>query len=831
MTPAGAPTVSSPNVCVWMFCRTFAAAVLLNKLWNGSRNFYRGGGSKQPHHFPSTVPRRRYVLTMFFSQHILTKKGPLAKIWLAAHMHNKLTKAMVFSTNIAAAVARIITPEAPMALRLTSNLLLGVVRIFSRKAKYLLADSSDALARLKLAYSSSSNDLLDGDENANAITLHGGALDDLIGMPLTELDFFQTGGTAGTGSQSATPRYLADARDITIDEFGPGSGLGVMDAFGMDPDLDLLPVSQSRSASIQRASLISDHPTFSQAGQYPGDDLEAEPLIFTPSQQRTPSKSLQKSQSPSQNESVEVMRNAPVGTPQSNKSIEVMRDAEPTTNGTPRLSLDIDFEGNEELNVDVNKPHILPTTPPASRDTPPEDEESPVVRRGPQESLATSNRDHYPGLQSLDSRNSRESDQHSDVRDRTSSPVELMLPEELVLASEPSTPRIDGDDPNDKEASPANAGIPQRRAQAVASQHSARKRKAALTQHMDMETELSANFFRQCLHDTSDIVRVHKRVRLRASAYLDVDASEDDMTARDIFSRPVFSGYAPELQDMFAQCFDAGNMLQSTNERHDSGKETRLGSDAEGDETSSKRIRSSSSPKLSDDREHHEAQSAADVFIDKDEDNGRLSLASSGLGSGGPLFEFDEGGAPDENPEELATTSPRGNGLEIHHSPQQMPADDAAQLTTHLEPSENLEDLVETAEPTLHSELTPAHGVEDRSNATTDLVDVANASLDVGLEDGDSPASIAGDARMTARAHKMRDFLAERVGEDGTVAFTHELKADAGVNRRIAARSFYELLNLCSRRLVTLDQDGAYGNIRVTPVEPAFQISIARNGK
>lgn len=37
---------------------------------------------------------------MFYSQYILTKRGPLAKIWLAAHMQNKLTKAMVFSIDL-----------------------------------------------------------------------------------------------------------------------------------------------------------------------------------------------------------------------------------------------------------------------------------------------------------------------------------------------------------------------------------------------------------------------------------------------------------------------------------------------------------------------------------------------------------------------------------------------------------------------------------------------------------------------------------------------------------------------------------------------------------
>lgn len=37
---------------------------------------------------------------MFYSQLILAKKGPLGKIWLAAHWDKKLTKQQIFSTDI-----------------------------------------------------------------------------------------------------------------------------------------------------------------------------------------------------------------------------------------------------------------------------------------------------------------------------------------------------------------------------------------------------------------------------------------------------------------------------------------------------------------------------------------------------------------------------------------------------------------------------------------------------------------------------------------------------------------------------------------------------------
>jgi len=43
---------------------------------------------------------------MFYSQIILAKKGPLGKIWLAAHWDKKLTKMQVFQTDITKSVGR-----------------------------------------------------------------------------------------------------------------------------------------------------------------------------------------------------------------------------------------------------------------------------------------------------------------------------------------------------------------------------------------------------------------------------------------------------------------------------------------------------------------------------------------------------------------------------------------------------------------------------------------------------------------------------------------------------------------------------------------------------
>ncbi|KAL2296983.1 hypothetical protein Nmel_015035 [Mimus melanotis] len=89
---------------------------------------------------------------MFYVNLLINKRGPLAKIWLAAHWEKKLTKAHIFECNLEATVKNILSPKFAIALRTSGHLLLGVVRIYHRKAKYLLADCSEALTKMKTAF-------------------------------------------------------------------------------------------------------------------------------------------------------------------------------------------------------------------------------------------------------------------------------------------------------------------------------------------------------------------------------------------------------------------------------------------------------------------------------------------------------------------------------------------------------------------------------------------------------------------------------------------------------------------------------------------------------
>jgi cohesin complex subunit SCC1 len=89
---------------------------------------------------------------MFYSQVILARKGPLGKIWLAAHFDKKLTKNQIFSTDISDSVESVLKSTNPLALRVSGHLMLGIVRIYNRKVKYLISDCTEAMWKIKLAF-------------------------------------------------------------------------------------------------------------------------------------------------------------------------------------------------------------------------------------------------------------------------------------------------------------------------------------------------------------------------------------------------------------------------------------------------------------------------------------------------------------------------------------------------------------------------------------------------------------------------------------------------------------------------------------------------------
>ncbi|KAI0072661.1 hypothetical protein K474DRAFT_1628650 [Panus rudis PR-1116 ss-1] len=184
----------------------------------------------------------------FYSEAILSRRGPLAKVWLAAHMERKLSKTQTLQTNIEQSVDAIMGQEVEvMALRLSGQLLLGVVRIYSRKAKYLLDDCNEALLKIKMAFRPGIVDMTEDQlaVNRNAITLPGNNLDLNALIPDINWDVDFENRVVQPGGQ-----HIARTADITLatvgdfqmdfDEPNYGFDLGPSDGIGsQDFDIDL----------------------------------------------------------------------------------------------------------------------------------------------------------------------------------------------------------------------------------------------------------------------------------------------------------------------------------------------------------------------------------------------------------------------------------------------------------------------------------------------------------------------------------------------------------------------------------------------------------------
>lgn len=92
---------------------------------------------------------------------LLSRQGPLAHVWLASNYDKKLSKQQLLNTNIIASSNIISTRQIQssaqssaetITLRLSGQLLLGIVRIYARKTKYLLEDIHECLYKLKNSF-------------------------------------------------------------------------------------------------------------------------------------------------------------------------------------------------------------------------------------------------------------------------------------------------------------------------------------------------------------------------------------------------------------------------------------------------------------------------------------------------------------------------------------------------------------------------------------------------------------------------------------------------------------------------------------------------------
>ncbi|KAH7102054.1 Rec8 like protein-domain-containing protein [Auriculariales sp. MPI-PUGE-AT-0066] len=172
----------------------------------------------------------------------MSRRGPLAKVWLAAHYERKLSKTQTLQTDINQSVGAIIGDEIEiMALRVTGQLLLGVVRIYSRKAKYLLDDCNEALVKIKLAFRPGAVDMTEEQMivSKGAITLQDGGinLDLLLPDATWDLDFADRPQAHGQNLARAADITLQTGDDLNFDfndqnygfDLGMGDGIDSQD--------------------------------------------------------------------------------------------------------------------------------------------------------------------------------------------------------------------------------------------------------------------------------------------------------------------------------------------------------------------------------------------------------------------------------------------------------------------------------------------------------------------------------------------------------------------------------------------------------------------------
>ncbi|XP_065878827.1 sister chromatid cohesion 1 protein 2 isoform X2 [Euphorbia lathyris] len=87
---------------------------------------------------------------MFYSHCLVSRNGPLGAIWMAAYFLNKLNKSQVTQIDISSSVDKILQDEVDVVTyRVLAYLLLGVVRVFSKKVEYLFNDCNKALLKIR----------------------------------------------------------------------------------------------------------------------------------------------------------------------------------------------------------------------------------------------------------------------------------------------------------------------------------------------------------------------------------------------------------------------------------------------------------------------------------------------------------------------------------------------------------------------------------------------------------------------------------------------------------------------------------------------------------
>lgn len=224
---------------------------------------------------------------------LTTRDGPLAQIWLASNMSHALSKTVSQQTDIVKSVKEITKVAGcssegehvePITLRVSGELLHGVVRVYSKKASLLLNDIKDTLTKITSLFRTNQTSLTLHAErtvitNLNQLMLQDTVTErDVLAVP--ELDFLGDHDlqSAFMGGETSMQRHVQGAApwDTSIEvgrRFALDDDLDYDRSFELDLDFDIkdnasrswgegTQVSMNKSSLLQNVKAIDDDEDF-----------------------------------------------------------------------------------------------------------------------------------------------------------------------------------------------------------------------------------------------------------------------------------------------------------------------------------------------------------------------------------------------------------------------------------------------------------------------------------------------------------------------------------------------------------------------------------------
>ncbi|XP_010534271.1 PREDICTED: sister chromatid cohesion 1 protein 3 isoform X2 [Tarenaya hassleriana] len=264
---------------------------------------------------------------MFYSQTFLARKGPLGTVWCAAHLQHRLKKSHYTSTSIPKTVELIMFPEVPLALRMSGHLLLGVVRIYSKKVDYLFRDCNVVLTWLAKAFVSTNVDL---PEEARKAPVESVTLPETLSLDDFNLD--------DDTFERDFNNHLRSHEEITLtDQIPTSTDPYVAVTFDEDIFQDLRPMNIDTDTTVPLSGNLDNvveetdaaMPNETEPSNQPGNSNVAQPESFGNDNgtEEVPDNVEFQDSRPSNLTEVLNTENTDVNSPQSAPEFERMRDA------------------------------------------------------------------------------------------------------------------------------------------------------------------------------------------------------------------------------------------------------------------------------------------------------------------------------------------------------------------------------------------------------------------------------------------------------------------------------------------------------------------------